>query len=291
MTALALKAALQYLVAPPPIPSPSVKTVEDASFSDLDAGNETECYIWAVGAIHADAKELKGLHQRLKPKLRPNHHLVYLGNYFGYGQESKAVYKELQEFGQFFKAEPRGKLVYLRGQQEEMMSRLLQLEYAPDPLAVLQWVEQQGVMEALEGFGLSWALLRMAAYCGERALGDWTQAARHYLYHVPGYYDFIGELKRAAYSMAANTVMVNSGFDATKPLLQQQDSYWWDWQGFEQEEPENHEEFRLIVRGYDPLNRGLARGLYRLNLDGGSGRGGKLYAALISPKGVALQWL
>ena len=36
-------------------------------------------------------------------------------------------------------------IVYLRGQQEEMWHRMLQIQFAPNPKEVLPWMLQQGV--------------------------------------------------------------------------------------------------------------------------------------------------
>src|SRR3546814_18686442 len=41
-------------------------------------------------------------------------------------------------------------VVHLRGSQEEMWQKLLQLQFATDPRAVLQWMLDQGLAASLE---------------------------------------------------------------------------------------------------------------------------------------------
>ena len=44
-------------------------------------------------------------------------------------------------------------LVYLRGAQEEMWQKLLQLQFAPNPQDVLRWMLGQGVETTLRAYG------------------------------------------------------------------------------------------------------------------------------------------
>ena len=46
-----------------------------------------------------------------------------------------------------------GDLVYLRGAQEEMWQKLLQLQFAPNPKDVLSWMLGQGVDSTLRAYG------------------------------------------------------------------------------------------------------------------------------------------
>src|SRR3546814_17578731 len=45
-------------------------------------------------------------------------------------------------------------VVHLRGSQEEMWQKLLQLQFATDPKAVLQWMLDQGLAASLEAYGV-----------------------------------------------------------------------------------------------------------------------------------------
>lgn len=287
--------APEHTLAQDPVFKAVSAKIHHNSFANLDPTPDYPVKrIWAIGAIHGDIDQLKKLHGKLASRIQPGDCVIYLGNYFGYGNNAIRVFQELLNFRIWFLSgapyQAAHDIVFLRGCQEEMLAKMLLLERAPDPASILDWVEQQGMHQLLEGFGLSWSLLRIAAHVGGQALPDWTKAARVHLYSMPGFQDFIGGLKRAAYSHHAKLALVHSGFDPALPLKAQNDQLWWEWKKFERYET-SQENYRLIVRGYDPLNRGLSRGLFRLCVDGGAGRGGELYATLISNKGIALQWL
>lgn len=105
--------------------------------------------VWAVGAIHADAERLAALHGALTDRILPDDVIVYLGNYIGYGSAVPETIGELLRFRcAFLSRRPfvhAGDLVYLRGQQEEMWQKLLQLQFAVDPENVLLWMLERGV--------------------------------------------------------------------------------------------------------------------------------------------------
>ena len=93
--------------------------------------------VWAVGAIHADAQRLERLHDRLAERFAPGDRLVYLGNYMGTGPDVAGTIDELISFRTAILCragmEP-DDIVFLRGAQEEMWRKLLQIQFAPAPL-------------------------------------------------------------------------------------------------------------------------------------------------------------
>ena len=99
--------------------------------------------IWAVGAIHADVERLSALHTDIGRRFMPGDRLVYSGNMIGRGNAVRETMDELLSFRRALIAMP-GMLVddvvYLRGAQEEMWQKLLQLQFAPDPSVVLRWM-------------------------------------------------------------------------------------------------------------------------------------------------------
>ena len=103
--------------------------------------------IWAVGAIHADVERLSALHTDIARRFLPGDRLVYTGNMIGRGSAVRETMDELLSFRRALIAMP-GMLVddvvYLRGAQEEMWQKLLQLQFAPDPSVVLRWMLRQG---------------------------------------------------------------------------------------------------------------------------------------------------
>ncbi len=105
--------------------------------------------IWAVGSIHGDTHRLGALHDRLAERFRPpGDRLVYLGNYLGRGPDVAGTVDELLDFRRRVIALPNmfaSDVVFLRGGQEEMWQKLLQLQFAVNPREVLDWMLGQGL--------------------------------------------------------------------------------------------------------------------------------------------------
>ena len=121
-------------------------------FVTIHAGSR----IWAVGAIHGEAAKLSGLHAALEERFRPGDRIVYLGNYLGVGAEVAAALDELIAFRGALLAVPHMQVcdvVYLRGSQEEMWQKLLQLHLSVEPASVLRWMLGRGVRETLAAYG------------------------------------------------------------------------------------------------------------------------------------------
>ena len=96
--------------------------------------------VWAIAAIHGEAVRLEELHAALWRRLQPGDRIVYLGNLIGRGP---AVLQTLNELLAFRRVLLAGRnafacdLAYLRGAQEEMWQKLLQLQFSQDPRSVL----------------------------------------------------------------------------------------------------------------------------------------------------------
>jgi len=109
--------------------------------------------IWAVAAIHGDAGRLAALHDRMERVWQPGDRVVYLGNYLGRGPAIRQTIDEILGFRLAVMAQPGGfacDVAFLRGSQEEMWQKLLQLQFAVSPRDVLQWMLDQGVGATLE---------------------------------------------------------------------------------------------------------------------------------------------
>src|SRR5262249_9603135 len=64
-------------------------------------------------------------------------------------------------------------IAYLRGGQEEMWQKLLQIQFAPNPREVLGWMLTQGVGATLAAYGGDVRLAGGAARAGPMALTRW----------------------------------------------------------------------------------------------------------------------
>jgi serine/threonine protein phosphatase 1 len=248
--------------------------------------------IWAVGAVHGDAARLTALHEALEPRLEAGDTLVYLGNYLGHGPAIRETVSELLRFRRLFLARPplvfREDIVYLRGSQEEMWRKLLQLQFAGDARSILDWVLSRGVDATLEAYGGDARKGRGSASGGALVLNEWTRVLREAVRQHPGHEAFMGALVRAAVAGDGELLFVNCGLDPERPLSVQTDTFWWAARGFESIAAP-YENYRRVIRGYDPAHGGFAETPCTVTVDGGCGFDGALIALCLSPGGDIIE--
>lgn len=250
--------------------------------------------IWAVGAVHGERARLADLHEQLEPRLSPGDALVYLGDSLGYGSDVAGTVTELLEFRRRVLGRPPlwfpESIVYLRGRQEEMWQKLLQLQFASDPQSVLNWVLARGVGATLEAYGGDAEEGRRSARAGPLALNKWTKRLRDGVRAHHGHETLMAALRRAAASEDGRLLFVNCGVDPTRALDQQRDAFWWAARGFDSlDRP--FEGFARVIRGFDPAHRGYAETEFGMTVDGGCGFGGPLIAVCLAPDGKLLDRL
>jgi len=259
---------------------------EQSIFATLREGR-----VWAVSAIHGEAAKLAALHQQLAPRFQPGDQVVYLGNYSGHGKAVRDCIDEVLVFRRLLLAQPGTELsdvVFLRGAQEEMWQKLLQLQFAPNPVQVLQWMVGQGIEPTIEAYGASVEEAVLAAREGILSLTRWTSQLRQNLRSFDGHNALMSVLKHAAFTADSTLLFVHAGIDPQRPLSAQSDSFWWGRSGFSSM-TEPYEGYRRVVRGFDRRHPGLVEGAFTVTLDGGCGFGGELYAALFGPGGEILE--
>lgn len=265
-------------------------------------------HIWAVGAIHAQPDRLDVLHRAIFQNFRPGDRLVYLGNMIGHGERVGETIDRLLDARRALLS-LRGMLasdiVYLRGAQEEMWQKLLQLHFAPDPRQVLEWMLRQGVGPTLAAYGGVPEQGLAAARGGTMMLGRWTRQLRQAVLDRPGHEALFNALRRAAYTGSPDKtdpdktdpdrsdadggglLLVSAGIEPARPLGEQGDAFWWGGASFARlEEPYGN--FRRLVRGFDPARRGVVSGPVGLTIDGGCGLGGHLVCARLDSFGEVL---
>ncbi|WP_269423611.1 hypothetical protein [Kiloniella laminariae] len=249
--------------------------------------------MWAISAIHGEVGKLRHIHSALEGRLKRGDRVVYLGNFMGRGAHISETLDELVSFRRFFLARFQNftrDIVYLRGAQEEMWQKLLQLQFATDPRGVLSWMIDQGVGASLSAYGFDPDEGFHEAAAGAMQLTRWTNKVRRAMQERPGHYQIMGELKRAAYPDNGTTLYVNSGINPTRPLETQKDSFWWASNGFLKLN-ENFGPFTRVFRGYDPAQAGVTYNKHAVSLDGGCGFGGNLVAACIHLDGEVVEIL
>lgn len=247
----------------------------------------TPCRVWAVAAVRGEADKLKALHAALAPRLAAGDRLVYLGSVIGRGAAVRETVDEMLRFRRDFLARPGncvGDYAVLRGRQEEMWHKLLELQFAVDPRGVLTWMAGQGVEAVIAAYGGSLHDGQIAAGQGAVALTKWTSSLRAGMAAAPGHRELLGSLKHAAYTADGAFVFVHAALEPDRPLDAQGDAPWWNAGAFEAMTAPFFDAER-VVRGLDPARRGVVETPYTLSLDGGCGFGGPLIAAGLRPGG------
>ena len=175
-------------------------------------------------------------------------------------------------------------IVFLRGVQEEMWQKLLQLQLALDPPSVLTWMLRHGVATTIEAYGSSPQDGLAAAKGGTVLLSRWTGKLRETMARHGGHRELISSLKRACVTDDGSLLFVHAGLDPSRPLEAQRDAFWWNPGGFmAMDRPYGN--FRLVVRGCDPNRHGTDIGAFRATLDGCCGVGGVLTACCFDRHG------
>jgi len=247
--------------------------------------------IWAVAAIHGEADRLRELHRRIGRLWQSGDRLVYLGNYLGHGPAAGAAVDEVLAFRTAVLAEPGGfacDVALLRGSQEEMWQKLLQLQFAVSPRDVLQWMLDQGLEATLRAYGGDARQGFAACREGTTAITRWTSQLRARFNAVPGHNALLSALRRAAYTDDGRLLFVHAGLDPTRPLDAQGDAFWWGGKRL-LELAAPYAGFRRVVRGFDRAHGGLVEAAFATSLDAGCGFGGALLAACLSPEGEVVQ--
>ncbi len=248
--------------------------------------------IWSISAIHGNLEKLITLHDQIFPHIKPGDRVIYTGNYIGYGAQSAETIDEILAFRRALLASPGfipSDLIYLRGAQEEMWQKLLQLQFAPYPLDALLWMLGNGLSETLKSYDLCQHDGVTACKQGMVGISDWTRKIRETVQSRAGHHIFSTHLVRAAFTLPEETkhpiLFVHAGLDMEKPLDNQGDSFWWSSHKFDQI-AQPYQPFQKVVRGYDPEHKGTHFNCVKATIDGGCGFGGDLVCAIFEPNGT-----
>ncbi|MGE0420876.1 MAG: hypothetical protein AB7O88_01350 [Reyranellaceae bacterium] len=277
--------------------APSADTPATDTIARLRPGGR----IWAVASVHGAATRLAGLAQQIVPKLQPRDVMVFMGNLIGGppGGEPADVTATLDialRLRRIVLARPGARacdVVFLRGAQEEMWSKLDQLHFAVNARDVLRWMLHHGVGATIEAYGGRDSIAEglRAVGAGPMMTARWTGALRQAVRAHPGHEALYTAIKRAALSDDGRLLFVNHGVDPTRPLERQGDSFWWGAaQPFEQI-ARPFAGIERAVRGFDRAHPGVFDGPVGLTIDGGCGFGGPLLALLLDSGGRELDRL
>ena len=257
------------------------------SEKDVFATLPTGRRIWAVASVHGEVGRVRELHSAIGSRLQGGDILVYLGNLMGRGSAVFDTVQEILLFRRAFLARPGADcadVVYLRGSQEEMWHRLLQIQFAVNPSEVLKWMFDFGVAATIEAYGSSAKEGLDAAGRGAKALSEWTSTMRSVMRASDGHNALMSALRRAAFVEDNSLLFVNAGIDVTRPLSEQFDSFWWGATPFDTIQSPFCG-FSRVVRGFDTRHRGLTTNATTTSIAGGCGFDGPLMAACFDATG------
>lgn len=246
--------------------------------------------VWAISSIHGDVDRLNKLQAVIEEKFLPGDRLLYLGNILGRGKAVHATVDAVLTFRRAILSRRNmftHDIVMLRGAQEEMWQRLMQLQFAVDPSEVLDWMLDQGIGSTLEAYGSGRDDAQSAIRQGPMAITRWTAKIRT-AFQAAGHQEWLSSLKHAAYSREATLLFVNRGVDPERPLDAQADAFWWGARAFNEIDT-SYSGFDKVIRGFDPEAKGLVEKPYTISIDGGCGRGGSLLAACIDIDGSVIE--
>lgn len=249
--------------------------------------------IWAVGSLHGDAERLRALHEQIGERFEQGDRIVYLGNYLGWGERIVETVDQLLRFRRAILAVPNMRacdVVYLRGSQEEMWQKLLQLQLAVEPANAFAWMMEHGVRATLRAYGGDEEVALRHAKGGARDLARWTSELSSRLRDRDGHREFMSNLRRAAFTADGGLLFVHAGIDVTRPLDAQKDTFWWGTaEGFDLKE--SYGGYKKVIRGYDPDHAGVVFNDYCATIDCGAGFGGFAAAVCLSPDGEPFEQL
>jgi hypothetical protein len=258
----------------------------DGKFAELPGARR----VWAVGAINGDARRLTPLHDAISERFQEGDRIVYLGNYVGYGPAVLATIDELLDFRRRVMGRRNGltcHVAFLRGTQEEMWQKLLQLQFAPNPSEVLRWMVAAGMEATIRAYGGDLRQGFSASRDGPRTITRWTGALRNTMNTTPGHTALFSALRHAAFTGKRELLFVHASLIPSRPLAEQGDAFWWG-RGDILELTAPFEGFKRIIRGVDRDRRGLVQREYAVSVDGGAGLGGSLIAACFGLDGAVI---
>ena len=208
--------------------------------------------IWAIGSLHSSIDSFQSIKSYILSNFVKGDKLIFLGNVIGFRNKSKEIISEVLSLRFNLMARlnlNHEDIVFLRGAQEEMFSKLLQLQIAPNPIEIIEWIFSHGVDQTIVSYNFNPDEFRNIASQGTIQINKLTSKLNNQISMIPGHKEFFSNLKHAAYSETKEVLFVNRGVDISRPLSAQYDCFWWGYQNFSLiAKPYNT--FKRIVRGY-----------------------------------------
>ncbi|MCW5744722.1 MAG: hypothetical protein KIT36_00795 [Alphaproteobacteria bacterium] len=246
--------------------------------------------LWAVAAVHGVVDRLRSIAETIGSRLEPGDAVVFLGNLIGgAGGDACDVAATIDvalKLRRRVLALPGGRacdVVFLRGTQEEMWTKLEQLHFAESPADVLRWMVAHGLADTIAAYGGTAAVAdgERAARDGPVAIARWTAGLRHALRGHPGHVEWLAAIRRAALTDDGRLLAVHHGVDTAKPLDLQGDAFWWGGSTPFEAIDSPYGNIERVIRGFDRGHPGIVDDRHTLTVDAGCGFGGQLLVGLL----------
>ena len=222
---------------------------KNTNFVEISNSNK----IWAIGSIHSRLGAFNSVKEFVLKNFQAKDYLIFLGNVIGLGKQPKETLSSAIDLRNKlmakFQIEP-NKIIFLRGAQEEMFLKLLQLQTAPNPNDIVKWIFEHGVDSTVESYGISKQEIIDVSTQGPLLISKLTNRLNKIISENPGHKQYFNHLKHAAFGESRKILFLNRGVDVSRPLSAQNDCFWWGYQNFSKiTKPYNT--YVRIIRGYE----------------------------------------
>ena len=217
--------------------------------------------IWSITSPNGDVQALNRIHSWLWQQAQPGDRIVYHGNYLGNPArpDNPDAIDAILMFKRALVETNRmaeGDIVCLKGLREHLLQKLLVLQFADNPMGILQWLLSNGMEGLLNHYGTTGHEGLAACRGGTVTLIRWINHLRQNMHAKTGHSQFYQSLRAAASITCnsghqANILFVHSGIDPSRALNAQEDAFWWAARDFANV-PARFCGYDRIVRGYDP---------------------------------------
>ena len=168
--------------------------------------------IWAVGSIHSNYESFNSIKDHLLSSFTEGDKLIILGNVIGLGDKAKETISSIIDL-RFklmakFQLHPE-EVVFLRGAQEEMFLKLMQLQIAPNPQDIVKWMFDHGVDKTIQSNGFSKEEIQSISSQGTLSISKWTSRLNAAVSSIAGHKEYFSNLKHAAFSSSKKILFVN----------------------------------------------------------------------------------
>ena len=165
----------------------------ESKFQEFKNANK----IWAIGSIHSSLESFKSIKKYILSNFDYGDKLIFLGNIIGFGSKSKEIISEVLRFRFHLMAKfylKNEDIVFLRGAQEEMFSKLLQLQIAPNPIEIIEWIFSHGVDQTVVSYNFDPNEFIEIASQGTIQINKLTSKLNNQISMIPGHKEFFSHL-------------------------------------------------------------------------------------------------